>query len=264
LPSQLLDDPDYFDLAGDTQSVLIGLVLCADDHGRCFAHLNWLARKLNREERVIEAALATLEAYHLIQRYQVEQQHYCLLLKWWQWQSLHNPARPLYPEPSQQGEEIDQASSPSFSEKVRESSRDSENLGKSSLEVEEEVEEEIESESEREEEDEEERHPAICPTTTCYDSSDGAQEKMILSSRHRAITYWANVRIGKVVRRYDVPLHQLPRERKGRHQPEARAAPSLFPSTEDRRKRRKSCRWRHSGDIVLCRISAQQCRQNVA
>jgi hypothetical protein len=178
-PSQLLDDPDYFDLKGDTQAILVGLVLCADDHGRGMAHTSWLARKLNREASVIETALAELESHHMLTLYQVEQQRYYWLLKWWEWQKLHNPARPLYPEPPKPSEGTDQTSPRTFSEKVRETSRDSENLRKSSREEEEEEEEERESEIEREGEDEEESPPenvVTFPIPLRDDSSDGGQE----------------------------------------------------------------------------------------
>lgn len=183
LPPTLLDDPDYFELNGDIQAILLGLVLCADDHGRGMAHTGWLARKLNRDISVIEAALAELESHHMLLRYQVEQQHYYILLKWWQWQAgLYKPARPLYPEPPQQHEEIHLKLSPTFSKKVGESLRNSEKLQNSPLEVEgeEEVEVEIESESESEVEGEEESHPVnvvTFPTTPRHDAADGECEK---------------------------------------------------------------------------------------
>jgi hypothetical protein len=110
----------------------------------------------------------------------VERQHYYVLLKWWQWQSgLHNPARPLYPAPSQQQNGAGaQTPSPSFSKKVRASSRDAEDVRNSSRE--EEGERETEFESEREEEDEEESPPVnvvTFPTTQRSDGDDGAFEK---------------------------------------------------------------------------------------
>src|SRR5262245_35596868 len=138
LPPSLLDDPDYFELDGQAQAILIGLVLCADDHGRGMAHANWLARKLNRDAGMIEAALTQLQEHRLLQCYQVEQQRYCVLLKWKEWQAgLRNPARPQYPEPPQSAEtKHTEKVSPTFSEKVRETSRNFEEGVISSLEVE--------------------------------------------------------------------------------------------------------------------------------
>jgi hypothetical protein len=178
-PPSLLDDPDYFELDGDTQAILVGLVLCADDHGRGLAHTSWLARKLNRDVSVIEAALARLEASHMIQRYQVEQQQYYLLLKWWIWQAgLRKPARPLYPAPPSppDGSSDDGSPSPTLSEKVRESSTFSDKVEKPPLEGEE---EEIESESEEEDEGEREHYPPTNVVTfpTSPRDDDGDEQK---------------------------------------------------------------------------------------
>jgi hypothetical protein len=182
----LLDDPDYFELEGQTQAILIGLVLCADDHGRGMAHANWLGRKLNQDASVIEGALTQLQEHRLLQCYQVDQQRYYVLLKWWEWEAgLRNPARSKYPNPPQSAEtEHTEKVSPTFSEKLQETSSNSEEGGISPLEVEVEVEDEVEIEIEDEVEEEGENktppsNVVIFPTTTTTngDAADGQKEQ---------------------------------------------------------------------------------------
>jgi hypothetical protein len=185
LPPSLLDDPDYFELDGQTQAILIGLVLCADDHGRGMAHANWLARKLNRDTGMIEAAFTQLQEHRLVQCYQVELQRYYVLLKWWEWEAgLRNPARSKYPEPPPSAEtEHVKKVSPTFSEKVRKTSRNLEEgvIPSLEIEVEEEIEIEVEDEEEGEEESQEKQQRSnvvIFPTTTptTSDDADGQKE----------------------------------------------------------------------------------------
>lgn len=47
LPTNLFEDPDFFERSSETQVVLLGLVLDADDAGRGLAHTGLLARKFN-------------------------------------------------------------------------------------------------------------------------------------------------------------------------------------------------------------------------
>jgi len=99
LPSNLFEDPDFFERSSATQSILLGLVLNADDYGRGLAHTGLLARKLNKEVPLIEQALSELEACGLLQRYQGERQSYYCLCRWQEWETLSKPTPSRYPAP---------------------------------------------------------------------------------------------------------------------------------------------------------------------
>lgn len=98
-PVSLLDDPDYFEQSSDTQAILIGLILTADDEGRGLAHIDWLSRKFNKPEGTIETALAVLSESGLLQVYHVEKRRYYQLLRWNEWQTLYKPRRSTFPPP---------------------------------------------------------------------------------------------------------------------------------------------------------------------
>lgn len=98
-PVSLLDDPDYFEQNSDTQAVLVGLVLIADDEGRGLAHVDWLSRKFNKPEETIETALNVLSESGLLQVYHVEKRHYYQLVRWNEWQTLYKPRRSTVPAP---------------------------------------------------------------------------------------------------------------------------------------------------------------------
>ncbi|HLI91599.1 MAG TPA: helix-turn-helix domain-containing protein [Ktedonobacteraceae bacterium] len=99
LPSDLFDDPDFFERDSDTQVILLGLVLLADDYGRGPAHPGLLARKFNKEQATVERALGDLEAAELLQRYSDGRHSYYFLRRWFEWESLSKPARSRYPAP---------------------------------------------------------------------------------------------------------------------------------------------------------------------
>lgn len=101
LPTNLFDDPDFFDLSSETQIVLVGLVLGADDAGRGLAHTSWLARKLNKAVQAVEESLCQLEERHLLLRYQVEHHSYYTLTKWGEWETLSKPTPSKLPAPPQ-------------------------------------------------------------------------------------------------------------------------------------------------------------------
>ncbi len=99
LPTDLFDDPDFFDLNSSTQVILLGLVLFADDHGRGLAHSGLLARKCNKEQALVEQALKELQAAGLVQCYAGERYPYYALTRWTHWETLARPASSKYPAP---------------------------------------------------------------------------------------------------------------------------------------------------------------------
>jgi hypothetical protein len=99
LPTDLFDDPDFFDLSSSTQVILLRLVLFADDYGRGLAHSGLLARKCNKEQALIEQALSELQAAGLVQCYAGERYSYYVLTRWSQWETLSRPAASKYPAP---------------------------------------------------------------------------------------------------------------------------------------------------------------------
>lgn len=102
LPSNLFEDPDFFELGSDMQIILVGLVLGADDAGRGLAHSGLLARKLNKDVALIEQALSALEERGLLICYQVERQRYYCLTRWQEWETLSRPTPSKHPAPPSQ------------------------------------------------------------------------------------------------------------------------------------------------------------------
>jgi hypothetical protein len=89
LPTRFFKDPDIMNLENrDTQLILVGLVLMADDEGRELAHAKLLSRELDYPPEQIEAALVDLAANDLIVLYQAGRHRYYSLTRWSQWQSL--------------------------------------------------------------------------------------------------------------------------------------------------------------------------------
>src|SRR6266852_903752 len=99
LPLTLFEDPDFFERSSETQIILVGLVLGADDAGRGQAHVGLLARKLNKEVVQVEHALRELQTVDLLVCYQVERQHYYSLTRWQEWETLSRPTPSKYPPP---------------------------------------------------------------------------------------------------------------------------------------------------------------------
>ena len=85
----------------DTQLILVGLVLTADDEGRELAHPKLLGRELDYPPEQIEAALQELAANDLLILYQVGKHRYFSLTRWGQWQTLSSNKITLskYPAP---------------------------------------------------------------------------------------------------------------------------------------------------------------------
>ncbi|HEY6410613.1 MAG TPA: hypothetical protein VIY29_24440 [Ktedonobacteraceae bacterium] len=89
LPTRFFKDPDIMNLESrDTQLILVGLVLMADDEGRELAHAKLLSRELDYPPEQIEAALFDLVANDLVVVYQVGRHRYYSLTRWGQWQTL--------------------------------------------------------------------------------------------------------------------------------------------------------------------------------
>jgi hypothetical protein len=89
LPTRFFKDPDIMNLESrDTQLILVGLVLMADDEGRELAHAKLLSRELDYPPEQIEAALADLAANDLVMLYQAGRHRYYSLTRWGQWQTL--------------------------------------------------------------------------------------------------------------------------------------------------------------------------------
>jgi hypothetical protein len=89
LPTRFFKDPDIMNLESrDTQLILIGLVLMADDEGRELAHAKLLSRELDYPQEQIEAALFDLAANDLVMLYQAGRHRYYSLTRWGQWQTL--------------------------------------------------------------------------------------------------------------------------------------------------------------------------------
>ncbi|MBA2286304.1 MAG: hypothetical protein H0W02_12545 [Ktedonobacteraceae bacterium] len=99
VPVAILDDPDYFERPSETQAVLLGLVLIADDEGRGLAHVGFLGRKFNKETALIETALTDLESCGLLEIYEVGRHRYFWLTRWSDWQTLSKPTPSKYPAP---------------------------------------------------------------------------------------------------------------------------------------------------------------------
>lgn len=87
----------------DTQLILVGLVLTADDEGRELAHPKLLGRELDYPPEQIEAALQELATNDLLILYKVGKHRYFSLTRWGQWQTLSSNKITLskYPAPPQ-------------------------------------------------------------------------------------------------------------------------------------------------------------------
>ncbi len=99
LPTNLFDDPHFFELSSDTQSILLGLLLNADDAGRGRGHTGLLARKFNKEVHLVEQALHELEKVGMLQCYHVEREDYYSLVHWLVWETLSKPTPSKFPPP---------------------------------------------------------------------------------------------------------------------------------------------------------------------
>ncbi len=103
VPTRFFKDPDIMALSTrDTQLILIGLILSADDEGRELAHADLLGREMNYSSEHVEAALQELVANDLLLLYQVGRHRYYSLTRWQQWQTIH-PSKLVpskYPAPS--------------------------------------------------------------------------------------------------------------------------------------------------------------------
>ena len=101
VPTHFFRDPDIMNLSNkDTQLILIGLILAADDEGREVAHAGMLGREMDYPAEQIEAALADLVANDLLLLYQVGKHRYYQLTRWSQWQTLGGRITPSrYPAP---------------------------------------------------------------------------------------------------------------------------------------------------------------------
>src|SRR5882724_4066844 len=89
IPTKFFKDPDIMALSGkDTQLILVGLVLLADDEGREVAHTGLLARELDYAPEIIEHALSDLVANNLLVLYQAGRHRYFFVTRWNEWQTL--------------------------------------------------------------------------------------------------------------------------------------------------------------------------------
>ena len=90
VPTRFFKDPDILALSTrDTQLILIGLILAADDEGRELAHAELLGREMNYPSEQVEAALQELVANDLLLLYHVGRHRYYCLTRWQQWQTIH-------------------------------------------------------------------------------------------------------------------------------------------------------------------------------
>ena len=71
LPTRFFKDPDIMNVGKDTQLILVGLVLLADDEGRELAHPRLLSREIDYPLEQIEASLQELADNDLLHLYQV-------------------------------------------------------------------------------------------------------------------------------------------------------------------------------------------------
>lgn len=101
VPTRFFKDPDIMNLSSkDTQLILIGLILAADDEGREVAHAGLLGREMDYPAEQIETALQELVSNDLLFLYQVGKHRYYQLTRWNQWQTLGGRTTPSrYPAP---------------------------------------------------------------------------------------------------------------------------------------------------------------------
>src|SRR5215831_6966771 len=88
LPTRFFKDADIMNVSKDSQLILVGLVLLADDEGRELAHPRLLSREIDYPPEQIEAALQELVENDLVVLYQVGKHCYYSLIRWNQWQSI--------------------------------------------------------------------------------------------------------------------------------------------------------------------------------
>lgn len=103
ISTRFFKDPDIMSLSSkDTQLILIGLVLTADDEGREVAHAGLLGREMDYSAEQMEAALQELAANDLLVLYQVGKHRYYQLARAIRgWQTLGGRSTPSrYPAPS--------------------------------------------------------------------------------------------------------------------------------------------------------------------
>src|SRR5437764_9890572 len=76
LPTRFFKDPDVMNVGKDTQLILVGLVLLADDEGRELAHPKLLSREIDYPPEQIESSLRELADNDLLLLYQVGRHRY--------------------------------------------------------------------------------------------------------------------------------------------------------------------------------------------
>ncbi len=100
LPTRFFKDPDIMDLSSkETQLILVGLILTADDEGRELAHARLLGRELDEVPERIERALQELADHDLLILYTAGKHRYYQLTRWREWQTLSKPTPSRYPAP---------------------------------------------------------------------------------------------------------------------------------------------------------------------
>jgi len=87
LPTRFFKDADIMNVSKDSQLILVGLVLLADDEGRELAHPRLLSREIDYPPEQIEATLQELVENDLVV-YQAGKHCYYGLTRWNQWQSI--------------------------------------------------------------------------------------------------------------------------------------------------------------------------------
>ena len=106
LPTRFFKDPDIMNVGKDTQLILVGLVLLADDEGRELAHPKLLSREIDYPPEQIESSLRELADNDLLLLYQVGRHRYYALSRWSQWQTINSqkmtPSK--YPAPPDEAE----------------------------------------------------------------------------------------------------------------------------------------------------------------
>ncbi len=99
IPTQLFWDPTFSLLDSDTQIILLGLTLVADDEGRGLAQTRFLVRQFDKDAAVVEQALTTLTETGFLACYQISNQRYYQHLHWQEWETLSKPTPSRYPAP---------------------------------------------------------------------------------------------------------------------------------------------------------------------
>ncbi len=83
VPTNFFKDPDIMNLGSkDTQLILVGLILDADDEGRGVAHAQILGREMDYPPETIEHALQDLADNDLLALYQAGRHRYYSLPRW--------------------------------------------------------------------------------------------------------------------------------------------------------------------------------------